>query len=408
MRRIGIPDDLTFLFPSDDAVLLIYIYDCSIIRARQNTWGTMRGKLRSIDYVAQLCGVKQSWSDNPALFTATQYVKRKNPGKGSDTLPINSKLVVQIIEYVLDKYVYHGLRLSPIEQSMRMRWESFPKIWTNGSRCWWYCWCLSVLTIAVLGLRGAECYENSNPDYAGYGISLSDLTFFWKTDANQIPYPSNDLSQRLDCLHHVRVKLRNWKTGFEGQSTFLRIGRTDRRLEPVILLYHWYQLRTSNFQGTQKPPAIPNHHIFADAGASTTEITLQKAKKKWMLVVEDMGLLEWKRLRFHGLRKGWATTLMLCGIALSLIAFGGRWKLKAAIFAYILHSQKELIPLTKVYLYGTFVKQVQLDFDDEEYNAVASLRDGSISISPDLFKASADIHNFSLEVSSPPALEVIM
>eukprot|EP01083_Nonionella_stella_P305178 1063723_1 len=82
------------------------------------------------------------------------------------------------------------------------------------------------------------------------------------------------------------------------------------------------------------------------------DLQLSAVKKSWMGVIEEIGFLEPERHRFHGIRKGWATRLRRCGIALSIVAYGGRWKLLGAIYAYVLHGQAELLPLAGVYRDG--------------------------------------------------------
>ena len=70
--------------------------------------------------------------------------------------------------------------------------------------------------------------------------------------------------------------------------------------------------------------------------------TLQGIKKLLKSLVIEMGFMEPGRMRLHGTRKGFATTLLQRGMALSLIAFAGLWQLQAAIYRYFVHSQKDL------------------------------------------------------------------
>eukprot|EP01083_Nonionella_stella_P305177 1063722_1 len=53
------------------------------------------------------------------------------------------------------------------------------------------------------------------------------------------------------------------------------------------------------------------------------DLQLSAVKKSWMGVIEEIGFLEPERHRFHGIRKGWATRLRRCGIALSIVTYGG-------------------------------------------------------------------------------------
>ena len=91
MYRMGFDDDLIFGFPLKDAVLQMYIINCSRIRDPPNCYNTIRNKLRAIDYIAQLSGVYQSWSENPSLDSIIKYCKKRNKSKGSDSPPIHSR-----------------------------------------------------------------------------------------------------------------------------------------------------------------------------------------------------------------------------------------------------------------------------------------------------------------------------
>ena len=67
MRRIGVSDELVWTFPTPDPIRVIFMVNCAMIRKIENVWDTMRGKLRAIDHVAELCGVDQRWPDNTVL-----------------------------------------------------------------------------------------------------------------------------------------------------------------------------------------------------------------------------------------------------------------------------------------------------------------------------------------------------
>lgn len=380
MDRLGLEEELVFKFPSDDVVLQIYIVDCAVMRQTPNVYDTVRNKLRSIDYVSQLAGQKQSWSDNPALYASMQFVKRRNPGKGSDTLPVTAPTLVRIVHHVMATRVYYGLQLTPTECQLKKHWLSFPTIWRSTTRRWWYTFAVSVLTMTVLGLRGAECYKNKNPLYEGYGLVLDDVTVYWKW-ANTV-YANNALSKATDSIHHIRVRLRNTKTGFVGKSTYLRIGRTRRTIEPAIILYHLYQLRLKERDticGGQRDDGF----LFS---ARNQDLSLQNVKKKWQGVVQETISIEPERYRFHGTRKGFATTLLRNGVRMSLIAFAGRWKLKAAIGRYLIHTQDELLDIVRLFLYGKVLNADSLDLDEDERDIIRSLHHEKRTLNTECFK----------------------
>jgi len=72
------------------------------------------------------------------------------------------------------------------------------------------------------------------------------------------------------------------------------------------------------------------------------------------------------RMRLHGLRKGFATSLTRRGVEQSLIALIGRWRLQGAIHSYILHKQMDMLPITRTLWYGQKFTNVLIDYDLEE------------------------------------------
>ena len=120
---------------------------------------------------------------------------------------------------------------------------------------------------------------------------------------------------------------------------------------------------------------------------------LQQIKKKWARTILDIGLLEPHRYRLHGGRKGFATTLLNNGVPMSLIAFAGRWKLHAAIYRYLIHTQKDLLPLAKMYLYGKQKKSEMIDMDETEIDLIDSLRSKKRRINEGFFDRTEALHS---------------
>ncbi len=381
-RKKRIPEYLIWKFPSDDVVLSVYIIDCCFLRDKLNVFSTVRLKLRSIDYVAQLCGIQQSWSDNPALWTLTNFCKRRFPGKGSDTLPVGAKLVIQIINYVLNKYVYYGIQLNSDARDLKNKWLIWDVIWQDPKRLYWYLWSMSILTVGVTGLRGAECYENPDKQYNGYGLLLTDITFYWKNMYTTGIYKSNQFSLAYDSLHHVRIRLRHSKSGTINKSVYLRIGRTNNPIEPAVILLFIYHLQKRELKKLYKFN-LTGRYLFQPSKGS---FKLDKIKRDWKRIISELGFIDGNRFRFHGLRKGFATRLQQVGITMSLIAFAGRWKLQAAIYRYLIHNQAQLLPLAKAYLYGKSVNGECLDLDHAEVDLSEQYSKGIVSIDFDLLK----------------------
>eukprot|EP01083_Nonionella_stella_P085619 237459_1 len=129
MRRLGIKDELTFLFPTPDILLRVYIVDCARIRKKPNVWGTIRNKLRSIDYYAQLTGCIQSWSENPSIAAQIRFCKKNNLSSIASTLPVTAERLYALVIHVLNSRVYCGLRLTRAQQRLRDNCLLWDAIW---------------------------------------------------------------------------------------------------------------------------------------------------------------------------------------------------------------------------------------------------------------------------------------
>ena len=115
--------------------------DCVRIRKKKNSWDTIRNKLRSIDYVAQLCGVKQEWAKNPGLHALVSYCKRKCKGNGSTTIPIAKERVEMIGNHVIRKKVNTNRKLDKV---LKDNWEIRKYDEWNKDQLKWYQWTLAI------------------------------------------------------------------------------------------------------------------------------------------------------------------------------------------------------------------------------------------------------------------------
>ena len=391
MRRLKIEDELVFTFPIADAILQAYIVDCAMVRSRTNVYGTVRGKMRAIDYIVQLAGKHQSWSTNPALDAIMDYVKRRNPNLGSDTLPISGKMMIQIVEFIMVNKVFAGLHLSPSEQLKARRWITCTKVWRSKERLHWYLFAVAILTLGCLGLRGAECFENSDPLYAGYGLWTSDITVVSMHPMTQRLAEHNGHVDGDANIHHIRFRLRNSKTAAVGKDVFLRMGRTHRDIDPAILINHVLLIQSKVLRRNK-----PDTFIFSLPGC---DMTLKQIKKEWVaIIIDEMQFIDGERFRFHGTRKGFATTLLTNGMAMSLIAYAGQWKLHAAIYKYLIHTQADLLVVVSVYLYGKRKKVATYDFDESEHRIVRNLQKSKQVLSPQMFNNTSTLHHSNLSV----------
>ena len=369
--RIGIPDKFTLQMPTLTVLLEIYIVDCAagISRPEPNCWDTIRNKLRGIDYVVALCGYKQSWSRNPALYQLTQHAKRKNKSKGSSTVAVTTKMMKEIIEYILEEKVYKNLQLNKEEQVKAKRWRSFAKIWRDEKRWYWYVYAVALIILASLGLRGCEVYQHNKKEFKGYGLQMRDLRFWWKeSEFTKGVFELSKAGEDERMLHSVQVILRHSKGEVEGKSVNLWMGQTGGEIEPIQIIYHLYsvqKLEVYKYQKWKRKGLKAKDYVFDPR--TKKKMKLDVVKKEWKKVIEESGMfLEPTKMRFHGIRKGWATSLTRKGIIQSLIAFIGRWKLQGAIYDYILHTAEETLQITEVLWYGKLKNMKTVDFDEME------------------------------------------
>ena len=346
MERLYIPEELIYTFPTPSVLIKIYITDCAIMRAKPNTYDTIRGKLRGIDFVAQCMNIHQSWSDNPLLAGQIKYCKKQCKGTGSDTVPITIDKMRIIINWIICTKVINDLILTPYEKSRIDHWRLFPRIIADIDRLNAYWYAMSLMLNVTLGLRGAEQYENTNKVYAGYGIQLKDITFMWRDpDTNQV-FPYNDYTMHTDRLEHIQFRLRHTKCGNINDEIFVRMGRAYGDIDPALIIYEMYHTMIDQFQSIHVQSVSANSFFCSGIDRKWT---LKSVKNEWHLNIYAMHQwLEPTKMRFHGLRKGFATSLQKKSVPLGLIAFAGRWTLQAAIYRYILWEQDDLIGLANI------------------------------------------------------------
>lgn len=385
MRKLNIDDDLTFGFPTDGVVLKVYIYHCSIIDKEdggsENKWITMRGKLRAIDSVATECGKEQSWSTNPVLAGPVAWVKKFRPSDGSDTLPAVKSRMLTVVRHTLREKVRRQIRTKRTtfwqkKDSELDEWRLPDSTATPLQRSW-FLWTISVITVWILGLRASECYRCTKKEYKGYGLQMRDLTFY-KRHTNKLTVMGR--GDHIDLLHHVLIEIRLSKTENPGKSVYLRLGRTQKDIDPAQLLYVTYRQQETGWNGRTRQRSGEDYIFETDE----VELTKKEAVKRWAEMVAECIPIQPELYRFHGIRKGFATQLQRVGISESLIAFAGRWKLRSAIYRYIGHDQSDLLILAKRMLYGREQNQKVLDWDRDDLNLCMKMvedRSGSLNAS---------------------------
>jgi len=368
MKRIGISEDLAWTFPTPDPVRIIYMVNCAMIRKRENTWDTMRNKLRSMDHVAELCGINQEWPENAVLKPYVNWYKANRPNEGSDTKAITWRVMKPILERKLRKVVFNGeIKGDPkkMEEGRRRWWLTEEVMRTKESRKW-YAFTIGMTLLLLLGTRGAEHYRSTEKERKGWGIQLRDVVFYWNTEEG---VPTIKEKDEIQNLHHARIRLRYTKTGKRNKSVYLRLGRTEGKIDPLMLLYMLKLVQKNGWYGKCRAKGEEDYLFETDG----YEGHLKQQKKMWKMVVEEAGCLEKEKYRMHGTRKGFATALMRKGVQQSLISFAGRWAILGAINRYIHHTQEELIPLAQIIMYGKDENKKILDLDEEERKAIGAL-----------------------------------
>ena len=330
MRRLGIKDEQIWSFPTNSFILQLYVVDCAMIRRPTNSWDTIRYKLRSIDYMAQLCGVKQEWATNPALHALVKYCKNKCKGEGSDTIPITVERVKRIVGFIIRTRLRQVVK---DKKRLRNTWELDEFQELDDKHKEWYQLCLGIAMAITTGLRGAEQYKNEEQHMRGYGIKLKDISWIWERNGKRIK--SGAYTKNITNLICMIIVLRNSKGKKQDEKVRITIGINKGNICILYLIFRWY------------------HHQKQKAGKDWKEqflfdLTVQQIKKKWKEIINEMNMFEKNRWRYHGLRKGFATSLQQRGIDKGLISYAGRWSLQMTVYKYITYALESMEPLAKV------------------------------------------------------------
>ena len=362
MRRLNIPDEVVWTFPTPEWVLQVYIVDCAMIRDPPNTYDTIRGKLRSVDYIGQICGFKQQYSICPGLTAQIKYCKKLRKGGGSNTIPITIERLKMIIEFILEEKILKSQKFGKSEgEFLWSNWRVYElsDLSMNGIK--WYQVCTIVIVAVTLGLRGAEQLHNLQEEWKDYGIRLGDIKFVWE-GINNKKIRSTKYFKNTERLLAMEVKLRNSKTKANGTMVQLVLGRNASKIKPLLIIYEWFHYRKKLAKDDWK-------HLFL------FDISVQKIKILWRHIILSMDLYEGHRYRYHGLRKGFATSLQQREVTQGLIAYAGRWSLlSSSIYKYVIHTLEDMIPISSI-LWDREVSTLQCkDLDATENDIMKELR----------------------------------
>ena len=362
MRRLRVPDHIVWTFPTPEWILQVYIVDCAMIRDPPNTYDTIRGKLRAIDYIAQICGVIQCYCTSPGLTSQIKFCKKQRKGKGSDTIPITIERLKRIIEYILEEKLLKNRNWCSSERCLLTSgWRVFEIESLNEKENKWYQVCVIVVLAVTLGLRGAEQLYNMDKEWKEYGIKLCDIKFAWKGSGNK-KIRTSKYYKNTDRLMAMELNLRNTKTKAKGDIVHMVLGRNRTIINPLLIVYEWYHYKKRIAKENWKQTFL-------------FDISLQKMKVLWKHIILSMQLYEGHRYRYHGLRKGFATSLQQREVNQGLIAYAGRWSLlSSSIYKYVIYTLEDMMKLSSE-LWDQDIKTLQCkDMDESETEIMLKLR----------------------------------
>ena len=99
--------------------------------------------------------------------------------------------------------VYGGLALNDQQRHLADKWLTFPIIWRSPKRLKWYLFAIAFLLLNVLGIRGADCFQNKDKQYVGYGMNLSDVTAYWIRPVSRTIYMTGERVTDTKHIHHI-------------------------------------------------------------------------------------------------------------------------------------------------------------------------------------------------------------
>ena len=360
LRKLGISDERVWKFPTEEWLLQVYIVDCAMVRERINTYDTIRNKLRAIDYIAQCIGIKQEYYTSPALDAIIKYCKKRNKGKGSDTIPITVEKIKTIIEHILRKKIDIRKLDTWDKRLIKTQWRIYDMDTFSERELDWYQMCVIIIMAVTLGLRGAEQLKNEEKEWKEYGIKLKDIKWNWENKEGR-RFTSAKYTKNQNNLLAMEVRLRNSKTKGKGEAIKLVLGKNDLEPKPILIIYEWFHHR-------KRKTKINWRESFL------FDISLQKTKKKWNQIIKEMQILEPNRWRYHGIRKGFATSLQQREVNQGLIAYAGRWKLVASIYKYMIFTLEDMEKIASILWDKKRGTLIYTDLDDWEIQILKDIK----------------------------------
>ena len=346
MRRLGFSDEEVWTLPQDAFMLQVYNVDCCMIREKPNCYKTMRGKLSAGDHIARWCGFEQRYADRPDLHAHVAYVKANCRGQGSDTIAVTIERLRLIISFTQrfklgrEEFQINRAMIMCEELDTKKEWQEL----------------MVILVIAVTtALRGGEQCRNEEAHYLGYGIKMNKLKWWWKDGKSGRRFAMNAMTSMTDNLIAVQLDLSHTKTKKIGDDTTIMMGRNEGDIKPLLMSYEFWKMRK------------------LENAAFLFFLSIQRTKKLWKQVITEMRWVDEKKWRFHGLCKGFASSLQQRKVEPGLIAFAGRWKLMRSMYRDIIYTSESMEIIASI-LWGTIPTSIEvMDLDAGELDTVRNM-----------------------------------
>ena len=127
MRKLNISDDIILKVPINEKLFVIIVIADCVEKDPPNSWDTIRGKLRALDWVNECANIPTKWHSSFILKRLCEYVKKFycKPPEPSDPLPY--KLFLYIID-TLNTLINDNSKNMYLNEIDKFGWE-IVKVW---------------------------------------------------------------------------------------------------------------------------------------------------------------------------------------------------------------------------------------------------------------------------------------
>ena len=248
-------------------------------------------------------------------------------------MPITVERLKEIINFIRKQRIASDKLDECDIESLRMYFTVYDLEILNKKQERWYEWGAIIIMAVTMGIRGAEQCKNEEEAWKEYGVKLKDIQWIWNVGGKKVK--SVKYTKNTENLEAMCLNLRNSKTKGINEDIRLVLGSNKGKIKPMKIIYEWYHHRKRQHETQWK-----HSYLFS--------MSIQTVKKMWKSTIKDMGVYEGERWRYHGLRKGFATSLQQRQVEQGLIAYGGRWSLVASMYRYIIYTLEDMKKLAPI------------------------------------------------------------